>query len=105
MQANSLHSKDGDNLMNSQPGLSKQLKVEDFEKSLLSQEATLEPQQANGGLLVKSGSKIRQTEEEISKLGVDGIPPLKESIGHTEIEVIAGALLGFLVALAVYDIM
>ena len=27
--------------------------------------------------------------------------PLKESIGHTEIEVIAGALLGFLVSLAV----
>lgn len=107
MQANSLHSKDADNLMNSQPGLSKKLKIEDFEKSLLPQEATLEPQQANGGLLVKSGSKIRQTEqeEEISKLGVDGIPPLKESIGHTEIEVIAGALLGFLVALAVYDIM
>ncbi|KAK7334855.1 hypothetical protein VNO80_26621 [Phaseolus coccineus] len=107
MQANSLHSKDGDNLINSQPGLSKQLQIEDFEKSLLSQEATLEPQQANGGLLVKSGSKIRQTEEEdgISKLAVDGIPPLKESIGHTEIEVIAGALLGFLVALAVDNIM
>ncbi|XP_073128298.1 uncharacterized protein [Henckelia pumila] len=28
--------------------------------------------------------------------------PLKESIGHTEIEVAAGALLGFLVSLAVY---
>ncbi|CAJ1958289.1 unnamed protein product [Sphenostylis stenocarpa] len=108
MQANSLHSKDKDkdNLFNSQSGLSNPLKVEEFEKSLLSQEATLEPQQANGGLLVKSGSKIRQTEaEETSKLAVDGIPPLKESIGHTEIEVIVGALVGFLVALAVYNIM
>jgi len=107
MQANSLHSKDGDNLINSQAGLPKQLKIEDFEKSLLSQEAPLEPQQANGGLLVKSGNKIRQTEQDeegISKLGVEGIPPLKESIGHTEIEVIAGASLGFLVALAVYNI-
>lgn len=27
--------------------------------------------------------------------------PLKESIGHTEVEVIAGALFGFLVSLAV----
>ncbi|RDY03209.1 yuiD, partial [Mucuna pruriens] len=107
MQANSLHSKERDNLINSQAGLSKPLKVEDLEKSLLSQEATsLEPQQPNGGLLVKPGSKIRQKDaEEISKLAVDGILPLKESIGHTEIEVIAGALLGFLVALAVYNVM
>ncbi|KAK8485005.1 hypothetical protein V6N12_019893 [Hibiscus sabdariffa] len=29
---------------------------------------------------------------------------LKESIGHTEVEVVAGALLGFLVSLAVYSI-
>ncbi|KAL5175922.1 putative membrane protein YuiD [Glycine soja] len=105
MQANSLHSKDRDNLINSQPGLSKPLKV-GLDKSLLSQEATsLEPQETNRGLLVKSGSKIRQTDaDEISsKLTIDGIPQLKESIGHTEIEVIAGALLGFLVALAVYN--
>lgn len=30
---------------------------------------------------------------------------LKESIGHTEVEVIAGAFLGFFVSLAVYAIM
>ncbi|TKY49483.1 membrane protein YuiD [Spatholobus suberectus] len=106
MQANSLRSKDRDTLINSQPGLSKPLKVEGLEKSLLSQEATsLEPQEANTRLLIKSGSKIRQTDAaEISKLAVDGIQPLKESIGHTEIEVIAGAFLGFLVALAVYNV-
>ncbi|KAK7401572.1 hypothetical protein VNO78_13160 [Psophocarpus tetragonolobus] len=113
MQANSLHSedrdrdRDRDNLVNSQSGLPKPLKVDDLEKSLLSQEATsLDPRQANGGLLVKSGSKIEKIEaEEISKVALDGITPLKESIGHTEVEVIAGALLGFLVALAVYSIM
>lgn len=36
--------------------------------------------------------------------GLEGTPnysPLKESIGHTEVEVIAGALFGFLVSLAV----
>ncbi|KAJ1399801.1 hypothetical protein SESBI_30025 [Sesbania bispinosa] len=117
MHINSLHSKDRDGLINSQPGLSKPLKVEGLEKSLLSQESTsLDPQQANA-LLVKSGSKTRQTDEEllssdfsanaeeISKLAADGFLPLKESIGHTEVEVIAGALLGFLVGLAVYNFM
>ncbi|KAK7271374.1 hypothetical protein RJT34_27210 [Clitoria ternatea] len=100
MHANSLHSKDRDDLINSQP-----LKVEGLEKSILSKETTsLEPQKANASLLVKPDSKIRQANgEEISKLHADGIPLLKESIGHTEIEVIAGALLGFLVGLAVYN--
>ena len=31
--------------------------------------------------------------------------PLKESIGHTEVEVIAGALFGFLVSFGVYSLM
>ncbi|KAL2330940.1 hypothetical protein Fmac_018521 [Flemingia macrophylla] len=97
MQAITLSLKDEDNLITSKAGLSKPLKIE---------ATSLEPQQANASLLVKSGSKIRQTDaEEISKLAVDSIPPLKESIGHTEIEVIAGALLGFLVALAVNNVM
>lgn len=30
-----------------------------------------------------------------------GYPTLKESVGHTEIEVIAGAMLGFVVSLAI----
>lgn len=107
MQASSLNSKDKDNLINSQAGLSKPLKVEGLEKSLLSKESiSLESPKENGSLLVKSGSKIRQTDaEEISKLAIDGIKPLKESIGHTEIEVIAGALLGFLVAFGVHNVM
>lgn len=97
MQANTLSSKDRDNLINSQPGLSKPQKVE---------ATSLEPQQSNASLLVKSGSKIRKTDaEEISNSAIDSMPPLKESIGHTEIEVIAGALLGFLVALAVNNVM
>ncbi|CAL1369251.1 unnamed protein product [Linum trigynum] len=32
-------------------------------------------------------------------------PPLKESIGHTEIEVVGGAILGFLVSILVFDIL
>jgi acid phosphatase family membrane protein YuiD len=42
------------------------------------------------------------TSEEISE---EIAPPLKESIGHTEVEVIAGALFGFLVTLSVYSLM
>ncbi|WCJ28652.1 Acid phosphatase/vanadium-dependent haloperoxidase-related protein [Euphorbia peplus] len=40
------------------------------------------------------------TEEPENSL--DSFNPLKESIGHTEVEVIAGAFLGFFVSLAVY---
>ncbi|MED6160615.1 hypothetical protein PIB30_053050 [Stylosanthes scabra] len=109
---NSISSKNNnDGLINSKTG---------FEKSILSQEATtsLDPKQGNNNnlsLLVKQGSKLRQTEveklsstetEEIRKLLVsDGLYPLKESIGHTEVEVIAGALLGIIVGLAVYNFM
>ncbi|MED6209059.1 hypothetical protein PIB30_050967 [Stylosanthes scabra] len=108
----SIRSKDNnDGLINSKTG---------FEKSILSQEATtsLDPKQGNNNnlsLLVKQESKLRQTEveklsstetEEIRKLLVsDGLYPLKESIGHTEVEVIAGALLGIIVGLAVYNLM
>ncbi|KAJ4981638.1 hypothetical protein NE237_032475 [Protea cynaroides] len=42
--------------------------------------------------------------EELAKASNNYIP-LKESIGHTELEVVAGALLGFLVSLAVYSVM
>ena len=87
------------------------MNVESFEKPLVSQEA----QPANGRVLIKSDKKTMQNNgeklasgfsadaEELSKLAADGLFPLKESIGHTEVEVIAGALLGFLVGLAVYN--
>ncbi|XP_057458893.1 uncharacterized protein LOC130749535 [Lotus japonicus] len=112
MHVNSSLSKDREGLINSQPGLSKPPKVEGIEKSILSKEV---PQQGNARLLVSSGSKIRQTDtellssglsadaEEISKLVADGLLPLKEAVGHTEVEVIAGALLGVLVGLGVYN--
>ncbi|XP_016172147.1 uncharacterized protein LOC107614460 [Arachis ipaensis] len=112
---NSIRSKDNnDGLINFKPG---------FEQPILSQEATsFDSEQRNNNnnnnnlsLLVKQGSKTRQTEgeklsstetEEIRKLLVsDGLFPLKESVGHTEVEVIAGALLGIIVGLAVYNFM
>lgn len=117
MDVNHVHSKYKEGLINSQPGSSNPPKAETQEKSLLFQETTsLEPQQANANVLVKSGSKISQCDEELqssdfledaketSKLVADGLLPLKESVGHTEVEVVAGGLLGFLVGLAVYNL-
>lgn len=117
MHLNHLHSKHKDALINSHPDSSNPPKLEAHEKSLLSLEAkSLEPQQANASVLVKSGSKIKLSDEEllssdlfsedskqISKLVSDGLLQLKETVGHTEVEVIAGAFLGFLVGLAVYN--
>ncbi|OMO63654.1 Acid phosphatase/vanadium-dependent haloperoxidase-related protein [Corchorus olitorius] len=73
---------------------------------------------ANVALLVTSDDEVKQANEGVAsfKLAADDdrssesqvniqVIPLKESIGHTEVEVIAGALLGFLVSLAVYSIM
>lgn len=105
-----------DGLINSQQGTSTSLNIEGLEKSLLSQETnSSEPQLRNASVLIESDSKRRQANEELlssgfsteaeelSELAANGLVPLKESIGHTEIEVIAGALLGFLVGLAVYN--
>ncbi|WRX29691.1 Protein of unknown function DUF212 - like 6 [Theobroma cacao] len=70
-----------------------------------------------GSLVITSDKEVSQTNEAVasSELAADDegsesnaykpLIPLKESIGHTEVEVVAGALLGFLVSLAVYSIM
>lgn len=86
--------------------------------SLLSEEAnSFSSEPTNGPLVSLSDNKIRQTTETqmSSGLGTDAEQGLeragnrstllKESIGHTEVEVTAGALLGFLVGLAMYSIM
>lgn len=46
-------------------------------------------------------NKVLQSDE----ISEEVAPPLKESIGHTEVEVIAGALFGFLVTFSVYSLM
>ncbi|KAL5540207.1 hypothetical protein UlMin_044153 [Ulmus minor] len=69
---------------------------------------------ANAVLVSESEKKTRQTsstggnaeeQQEQERSGAEFYIPLKESIGHTEVEVIAGALLGFLVSLAVNNIL
>lgn len=96
---------------------SSSLKSDSF-GSLLSEEAnSFSSEPTNGPLVSLSDNKIRQTTETqmSSGLGTDAEQGLeragnrstllKESIGHTEVEVTAGALLGFLVGLAMYTIM
>lgn len=96
---------------------SSSLKSDSF-GSLLSEEAnSFSSKPTNGPLVSLSDNKIRQTTETQmpSGLGTDAEQGferagnrstlLKESIGHTEVEVTAGALLGFLVGLAMYTIM
>ncbi|KAI9104197.1 hypothetical protein K1719_023033 [Acacia pycnantha] len=115
---NSVDSQDReDRLINYQTGTSTSLNVNGLEKSLVSQEAnSSETQLRNASVLVESNSKRSKTSEErssslgfstdaeeLSKLAANGLNPLKESIGHTEVEVIAGALLGLLVGFAVYN--
>ncbi|XP_062093036.1 uncharacterized protein LOC133798638 [Humulus lupulus] len=61
--------------------------------ALLVPKSESKPQMQNpSGLADETGEGLERT---------SSYYPLKESIGHTEIEVIAGALLGFLVSLAV----
>ncbi|KAM7252312.1 hypothetical protein ACFE04_024195 [Oxalis oulophora] len=60
---------------------------------------------ANASLLLKQEKKI-DDEQVLSDEGrTTRIPPLKEAIGHTEVEVIAGAFLGLFVSLAVNTIL
>ncbi|KAL6283061.1 hypothetical protein ACE6H2_013990 [Prunus campanulata] len=95
---------------------SSSLKSDSF-GSLLSEEAnSFSSKPTNGPLVSLSDNKMRQTTETqmSSGLGTDAEQGLeragnrstllKESIGHTEVEVTAGALLGFLVGLAMYTI-
>ena len=56
----------------------------------------------NNQAVLSSGSAAN-IEEGIERTN-ENLISLKESIGHTEVEVIAGALLGFFVSLALYTI-
>ncbi|KAJ6720696.1 ACID PHOSPHATASE/VANADIUM-DEPENDENT HALOPEROXIDASE-RELATED PROTEIN [Salix viminalis] len=70
----------------------------------------------NPPVLLETENKTRQSSQRLafsslkaSEEATEKIPsssaPLKESIGHTEFEVIAGALLGFFVSVAVHTIL
>lgn len=112
---NSVPTQDGGRI-NSQR--KKPLVMSESVESLLSEEANIfSPKATNGPLASQSkeitmqatqtqvSSGLGSNAEEGLERAANTSTGLKESIGHTEVEVAAGALLGFLIGLAVYEIM
>ena len=91
------HCNEGEDKSASQPG-----------KPSANIETSPAPNRINATLLATSPKRVRQSISPSVLDDADGeegskkvIHPLKETVGHTEVEVIAGALLGFIVSLAV----
>ncbi|KAF3448821.1 hypothetical protein FNV43_RR09534 [Rhamnella rubrinervis] len=106
--------------IDSQPGTSSPLNLDRFfgPDELPSEEATYLTSKTakNPYKLKETSSQMQQIPSPSSSCEVAGdveeernsatcSTPLKESIGHTEVEVAAGALLGFLVSLAVHALL
>lgn len=110
-----LVSKDRDNLTDSREQTTSIGDIERLSPLQSSKKSSsLTSKSAKVPLLVTRDKETWQSNETVvsSELSADDYDgsanikiPLKESIGHTEVEVVAGALLGFLVTLAVYSIM
>ncbi|CAA2964596.1 Hypothetical predicted protein [Olea europaea subsp. europaea] len=85
--------------------------LESTDPLFLEEQSSLQTKQANGFVLLRSGNRKQSTTIRSSGVGSDvgeesvsvsyGSSTLKESVGHTEIEVVAGAVLGFIVSLAI----
>ncbi|KAK9275591.1 hypothetical protein L1049_022858 [Liquidambar formosana] len=108
-KVNSISSKEMDDLLDSKPGRSSSLDSESL-GPLLSEETISSHTPKPAPVLVRSANGARQVlmssgVEEGSENATRSPTTLKEAIGHTEVEVIAGAMLGFFVSLAVYTIM
>ncbi|GMI90043.1 hypothetical protein like AT3G12685 [Hibiscus trionum] len=101
-RVNSVVSEDTDNLIDSreETGNYEELGPISSKKS-----RSLASKTANISLLIAPDKETRQSFEFAGDAGevLDRIR-LKESIGHTEVEIVAGGLLGFIVSLAVYSI-
>ncbi|KAL7142912.1 hypothetical protein ABFS83_08G156200 [Erythranthe nasuta] len=79
--------------------------LEKIDPVFMEERSSLEKKQTSSSLLLKSDEKMPNSVVSDVNGGRErvayNISPLKESIGHTEIEVAAGALLGFLVSIAI----
>ncbi|XP_039072157.1 uncharacterized membrane protein YuiD-like [Hibiscus syriacus] len=105
-RVNSVVTEDRDNLIDSREETSESAgNFEGRSPTLPKKSSSLASKTANISLLIASEKETSQTFEFAAEdyEVLDQIR-LKESIGHTEVEVVAGALLGFLVSLAVYSI-
>ncbi|KAM3683916.1 hypothetical protein ACJW31_11G001200 [Castanea mollissima] len=106
IHVNSVHTKDRENMIDSQPGTSLPVSLERL-GCLVSEEAssfTSKSTMRQNNQAVLSSDSAANVEEGIERT-IENLIFLKESIGHTEVEVIAGALLGFFVSLVLYTIM
>ncbi|KAK4736479.1 hypothetical protein R3W88_000176 [Solanum pinnatisectum] len=68
------------------------LDTESFDSQLSEESSPFQPRSKNATLLLKPDER---------RASSSSFVPLKEQVGHTEVEVIAGAFLGFFVSLAV----
>lgn len=95
---------------------SQEVPEENLGALLSKEEKPFLPNSTNSPLLLETENKTRQTSQRLAfssltaaEEATEKIPcssaPLKESIGHTEVEVVAGALLGFFVSVAIYTIL
>ncbi|KAM3731699.1 hypothetical protein ACB098_11G001600 [Castanea mollissima] len=117
IHVNSVHTKDRENMIDSQPGTSLPASLERLGPLMSEEASSFTSKSTNSPLLLRSDDKMRQNNqavlssdsaanvEEGIERTIENLIFLKESIGHTEVEVIAGALLGFFVSLALYTIM
>lgn len=117
IHVNSVHTKDRENMIDSQPGTSLPVSLERLGPLVSEEASSFTSKSTNSPLLLRSDDKMRQNNqavlssdsaanvEEGIERTIENLIFLKESIGHTEVEVIAGALLGFFVSLALYTIM
>ncbi|CAK9167352.1 unnamed protein product [Ilex paraguariensis] len=109
----SLPSGVADDLIDSSPGTASS-NVASLDPLFLEEPGSFGPKPTNASLLLESDNRKSRSApmsvstsfatdvEGESKVVTHCQVPLKESVGHTEIEVIAGALLGLSVSLAVY---
>ncbi|XP_050278546.1 uncharacterized protein LOC126720271 [Quercus robur] len=116
IHVNSVHTKDRENMIDSQPGTSLPVSLERLGPHVSEEASSFTSKSTNSPLLLRSDDKMRQNNQAVLSSGsaanveegiertIENLISLKESIGHTEVEVIAGALLGFFVSLALYTI-
>ncbi|XP_062159098.1 uncharacterized protein LOC133866554 isoform X2 [Alnus glutinosa] len=98
---NSVHNKDRDDSIDSQPGPSLPISLESLGPLLSEEAGSFTSKPIKSPLLLRSDDKMRQNNEAVlssalaadveegSERSSDNSIPLKESIGHTEVEVIA----------------
>ncbi|GAV64885.1 DUF212 domain-containing protein [Cephalotus follicularis] len=107
-QINSMVSKDRNSLINSHQGTSSNLNTDNLGPNLSKEATSSTSTSTDFPLLLKADIKLSRATPEVeegSERTADSMAPFKESIGHSEVEVLVGALLGVFVSFAVNTIL